>query len=88
MENILGDGGPAYPVADYDHQTFSPRTVDECRRLLSGMSLRDYFAAAYLKGAASDASIVWGGNERHAQAKIAYQVADAMLAARKEGGAA
>jgi hypothetical protein len=44
----INDGGPAFPVADYDHQTFSPGTVDEERRLLSGMSLRDYFAAKAL----------------------------------------
>ena len=36
--------GPAFPVADYDHQTFAPKNVAEARRLLSGMSLRDYFA--------------------------------------------
>lgn len=39
------DGGPAFPVADYDHRTFSPETVSETRRLLSGMSLRAYIAA-------------------------------------------
>ena len=35
---------PAFPVADYDYQTFNPATVDEAKRQLSGMSLRDYFA--------------------------------------------
>lgn len=37
-------GGPAFPVA-YDHQTFNPSHVDEAKRLMSGMTLRDYFAA-------------------------------------------
>lgn len=39
------NGGPAFPVANYDHQTFQTETVEEHRRLLSGMTLRDYFAA-------------------------------------------
>lgn len=38
------DGGPAFPVADYDHMVFEPETVAETKRDLSGMSLRDYFA--------------------------------------------
>ena len=37
-------GGPAFPV-DYDHQIFEPKDFDEAKRLMSGMSLRDYFAA-------------------------------------------
>lgn len=37
-------GGPAFP-ASYDHDTFQPSSVDEARRLMSGMDLRDYFAA-------------------------------------------
>ncbi|WP_137188317.1 hypothetical protein [Pseudomonas asiatica] len=37
-------GGPAFPV-NYDHQTFEPSHVDEAKRLMSGMTLRDYFAA-------------------------------------------
>ena len=41
----IQDGGPAFPVADYDHMVFEPKTVAETKRDLSGMSLRDYFAA-------------------------------------------
>ena len=48
------DGGPAFPVADYDHRTFSPETVGETRRLLSGMSLRAYAAIQVAKGIASN----------------------------------
>lgn len=44
-EEQAAAGGPAFPVADYDHQTFAPKTLEENRRLRSGMSLRDYFAA-------------------------------------------
>ena len=38
-------GGPAFPIASFDHQVFQPKTVDEAKRLLSGMVLRDYFIA-------------------------------------------
>lgn len=48
MNAEINDGGPAFPMADFDHQTFTPQTIDEHRRLLSGMSLRDYFAAEAL----------------------------------------
>lgn len=41
----VGDGGPAFPVAEFDGQTFLVKTRDELKRLLSGMTLRDYFAA-------------------------------------------
>lgn len=78
--NNLPDGGPAYPVADFDHQTFSPSTVDEARRLLSGMSLRDYFAAKAMQAMLTGIHV--GANPYLAQQ--AYQVADAMLAARQE----
>lgn len=46
----IQDGGPAFPVADYDHMVFEPKTVAETKRDLSGMSLRDYFAAKALQG--------------------------------------
>ncbi|WP_236202484.1 MULTISPECIES: hypothetical protein [Pseudomonas] len=71
---------PAFPVADYDHQTFNPATVDEAKRQLSGMSLRDYFAAKAMQG--------WTANPLPNDSSIqevaewAYRQADAMLAAR------
>ena len=76
------DGGPAFPVADWDHQTFQPRTIEETRRLLSGMTLRDYFAAKAMQGI-----IIGNGADECAlglgAAKDAYAMADAMLAARE-----
>lgn len=77
----IQDGGPAFPVADYDHMVFEPKTVAETKRDLSGMSLRDYFA-----GKAMQAYVTRGGmpndgfDER--VSKRAYEMADAMLAAR------
>ncbi|EOZ3194589.1 hypothetical protein ACQL2C_002998 [Yersinia enterocolitica] len=45
MTDEIKTGGPAFPIADMDFQTFKPSTVDEHKRLLSGMSLHDYFSA-------------------------------------------
>lgn len=75
---------PAFPVADYDHQTFQPATVDEAKRQLSGMSLRDYFAAKALSGFAANPSMIDSNDSKAVayMAGCAYQVADAMLAAR------
>ena len=60
------DGGPAFPV--------------EAGRSNNGMTLRDYFAAKSLTGT------LCGGHftdaERLERAKLAYKMADAMLAAR------
>lgn len=74
----IQDGGPAFPVADYDHMVFEPKTVAETKRDLSGMSLRDYFAARALAPAFP------GRTTRDVQyaAEAAYELADAMLAAR------
>ncbi|MFG0504134.1 hypothetical protein ACF8GD_16030 [Pseudomonas putida] len=79
-------GGPAFPVA-YDHQTFEPSHVDEAKRLMSGMDLRDYFATKALQGLLS-----WAGDESSGSyhsnsdpahtASMAYEYADAMIAAR------
>jgi hypothetical protein len=66
------DGGPAFaaiatsPSDDVFHQT--------------GMTLRDYFAAAALTGFTAGA--FWAEVENDEAAKAAYAVADAMIAAR------
>lgn len=84
------DGGPAFPVADYDHMVFEPKTVAETKRDLSGMSLRDYFAAKAMQGYLANA---WQAQELDSLgesaaqqmatvAEISYAMADAMLAAR------
>ncbi|AMW64487.1 hypothetical protein QIT80_gp27 (endogenous virus) [Pseudomonas phage phiAH14a] len=76
----IQDGGPAFPVAEYDHMVFQPATVSETKRDLSGMSLRDYFAAKAMQG--------WTANPLPNDSSIknvaewAYRQADAMLAAR------
>jgi hypothetical protein len=60
------DGGPAFPELD-------------ARTMLSGMSLRDYFAAMALQGILNDADAFWDE-----AARLAYQYADAMLKAREK----
>lgn len=86
-------GGPAFPVS-YDHDTFQPSRVDEAKRLMSGMNLRDYFAAKFAAAQATatsaDSSFINPGyvdprDGRSVAQKIAetsYVLADAMLAAR------
>lgn len=78
--SVQEHGGPAFPVGVYDHQTFAEKTVGETRRLLSGMTLRDYFAGQAL--AAMDLQINIAEPAAAYMAKSAYLVADAMLKAR------
>ena len=76
------DGGPAFPVT-YDHQIFSPKFVAESRRLMSGLSLRDYFAAKAMQGAFNNPIPATQGEKEYI-AQHAYRMADAMIEARKE----
>lgn len=76
----IKDGGPAFPVADYDHMVFEPKTVAETKRDLSGMSLRDYFAAKALQG--MSANPYYDDYEFDTISEMAYAQAEAMLAAR------
>lgn len=85
----IQDGGPAFPVADYDHMVFEPKTVAETKRDLSGMSLRDYFAAKAMQGQMQrekdfGKTVREQGFSKYAAhiAETSYQLADAMLAAR------
>ena len=70
----INDGGPAFPFID------SASPLEH-----SGMTLRDYFAAkamqAYIQRAVLHADL-------EDVAIDAYDIADAMLNAREEGGAA
>ena len=75
MSAPTNNGGPAFPISDTFHPDYT------------GMSLRDWFAGqvitkAYQEMKESDFCDYKGSHMRVA-AKIAYQLADAMLAARK-----
>jgi len=74
------DGGNAFPVSDYDHMVFLPKDVSEHSRLLSGMSLLDYFAAKALQGFSANSDFT--NNTASEVAEMAYVQARAMLAER------
>jgi hypothetical protein len=78
------DGGPAFPVAGWESPNHGWIYGD------SGMTLRDYFAATALQGWLAS----WSSESKHPVevekaaelvAGNSYAMADAMLAARKEG---
>ena len=77
--NNPNDGGPAFPLQDWDQCIHSRRTDH-------GMSLRDYFAAAALQGILSNHE---GYGAKTSQvASWSYAAADCMLAARDGKGEA
>lgn len=69
----INDGGPAFPVADENQGWGSP-----------GMSLRDWFAGQALAGLLADPAT---SPDHSLVARVCYNYADAMLAARAKGGA-
>jgi len=70
MISHINDGGPAFPRTGADGHT-SPQ---------SGMSLRDYFAAAIMQGLMASQSEVTDDP----YPIYAYKIADAMIRAREE----
>ena len=87
----MKDGGPAFPrmaSPEWEKKNAAMLTSFGQEQYLSphtGMSLRDYFAAAVLRG--SYARYGHGSNDSTALklvASEAYQVADAMLAEREK----
>jgi hypothetical protein len=71
MSEKMEDGGPAFPRPDWNGSWVGPDTF-------SGLSLRDWFAGQALAGMVGP----WTEGER--AAALCYQIADAMLTARKE----
>lgn len=93
----IEDGGPAFPHQMPSHMMatvtgahpmggFTP----EVATFHFGMSLRDWFAGQALTGIIASPAAIIGhpDTDREATAAVAYEYADAMLAARKNGGAA
>jgi hypothetical protein len=71
---------PAFPIAD-PFIAMKPQTEEEAKQLQSGMTLRDYFAAAFVKsGTVFPTSFPVNTPDR--VAAQAYELADAMLKAR------
>ena len=88
----MQDGGPAFPCKDFVFVAKTAGGVDRFHKIDStGLSLRDYFAAAALQAilpVADDAERRYGSNGAMAKAadyaQVAYALADAMLKAREE----
>lgn len=76
----INDGGPAYPSGKSEKRGF-----ENSHPLHEGMSLRDWFAGQAL-ASMTTAPDYSKGPCNAAMAERAYVIADAMLAARKEGG--
>jgi len=75
------DGGPAFPR----HYGTSHNAEREQQLWHGGMSLRDWFAGQMLIGWLADGTVTLGTKEAmDHNAKLCYQMADAMLVAREE----
>jgi hypothetical protein len=72
MSVPINDGGPAYPMGYHPEGNSADH---------SGMTLRDYFAAAALKGQAH--RFAHPHEHRELLAQDCYDIADAMLKARE-----
>jgi hypothetical protein len=78
---VIMNNPPAFPLHNHGVQTLGMH--------ISGMTLRDYFAAQALTGAQIWDAVINGQNAQFSQgteklAEVAYAVADAMLKARKQ----
>ena len=75
------DGGPAFPSLDiYESYNCDRERYEVKSDTATGMSLRDYFAAHAMTGLAF--CLDSGERGTVGVAKIAYELADAMLAVR------
>ena len=70
----INNGGPAFPLAE----------PGNCVSASEGMSLRDYFAAKAMQGLIAQSCGTAFGSVPINGAQYAYQMADAMLAAREQ----
>jgi len=81
VEKKTDNGGAAFPSYQSDHRGKASNTTFEP---VSGLTMRDYFAAAALTGLVAQYSGKAHGTHESYGATYAYKMADAMLAARKE----
>lgn len=99
MSREIDDGGPAFPgqVGAYGRGNDVPVATGEGTteyvQVSHGITARDYFAAKALSYAMHDTRLLYDAEKIRANeclrlsAKLAYRIADAMLAARKSGDA-
>ena len=84
MSDEINNGGPAFPNPGHDNGPGNYRGHPA-----EGMTLRDYFAAQAMQGDIASMSPHQCPAEYSDNIAVrAYRVADAMLKARAEGGAA
>lgn len=70
------DGGPAFPTNESNYSA---------NWACPGMTLRDYFAAKALQGLLADLpKMLYGANWKADVAGTSYEIADAMMEARKK----
>lgn len=85
MSQVINDGGPAYPTEPI-HHGYAEGTNPAGTGAGSGMSRREYFAAAAIQGMLANPNFVWDLTSDHTPeenvARRAYAVADAMLATK------
>ena len=79
MNTKTNDGGPAFPTYHHD---ILPEIGPHVRETLSGMTLRDYFAAEAMQGLSANSCCYHWTVEQ--TAVFAYKQADAMLVARNK----
>lgn len=72
----MNTGGPAFPLHNHGTQTLGMH--------LSGMTLRDYFAAKAMQGLIAQSAGTALGSRVEIAAEYAYAAADAMLKAREQ----
>lgn len=70
------NGGPAFPVLDHKIGYHA-----DIRQKEAGISVRDYFAAKAMQGGLANGDVKETAMSR---AKLAYEIADAMLAQREK----
>ncbi len=77
----IDNGGPAFPLSA--DNAINPVTNGYGQDVSSGLTKRDYFAAAALTGLAARMGTECGF--KHEYAKAAFEYADAMIAASRVG---
>lgn len=86
--SIFKDGGPAFPslwINDSDSNATAPSGAfvgPGGTEQMFGATLRDYFAAKVVGGLLADPNVTLGQGREKNVARLAYEVADAMLEAR------
>ena len=80
MSKPIDDGGPAFPLEDWDDAIKSKRRD-------TGMTLRDWFAGKAMQAMLSNPANYGSNHEWRDDATVseqAYEIADDMIKARKE----